>query len=124
MIGGRQRRIAETAARHVPPQMQAAIVGLAEAYDYARDVQGDLWDFAVEMDTLTAMGLTVDHLRRLLANGYIECRQEVTKPRDIARKFRVAEKPTFTNKTCFVVTEAGLRLTTTESARPWTRRAA
>lgn len=70
MIGERQRRFVELAGQPVAPPIQAAIVRLAEAHDYARNTQCDLWEFAVEMNALTAIGLLCDDLRWLVTNGY------------------------------------------------------
>ncbi len=85
---------------------------LTEAHDYARDMQCDLWDFAVEIDTLRALGLSFEDLCWLVTSGYAEQRREVTKRRDTSRKFRPARTLDFTKTTCFVTTNAGLRLTT------------
>ena len=111
MIGEKQRRFVESAGQQVPAPIQAAIVRLAEAHDYARDMQCDLWDFAVEIDALASLGLSDKDLRGLVAGGYIEHGQEMTKPSDPARRFRPAGSRAFTAKTCFVVTEKGLALT-------------
>jgi len=111
MIGKKQRHFVEPAAQCMTPPIQSAIVRLAEAYDYARDMQCDLWDFAVEIDVLTDIGLSVDDLRWLVASGYVRHGQEVTSRSDAARNFRPARDLNFTKKTCFVLTDAGLRLT-------------
>jgi hypothetical protein len=85
---------------------------LAEARDYAYDMQCDLWDFAVEIEALQACGLSAADLCWLVSHGYAEQRQEVTRRRDPARRFRPARSFDFSKRTCFVVTSAGLRLTT------------
>ncbi|MGD0653834.1 MAG: hypothetical protein ABSA16_05780 [Thermoguttaceae bacterium] len=113
MIGEKQRRFDESAGNRLAPPIQAAIVRLAEAYDYARDMQCDLWDFAVEIDALTAIGLSVDDLRWLVTSGYVRHGREITRRSDAARDFRPTQDLNFTKKTCFVATDAGLRLTTT-----------
>ncbi len=112
MIGGKQRRFIESAGQHVAPHIQAAIVQLAEAHDYARDVRLDLWQYAVEIDCLTKFGLTASDLRWLVSNGYAELAREVTKPDDATRKFQRVRKLIFTKRTCFILTHVGLRLTT------------
>jgi hypothetical protein len=124
MIGEKQRRFVGTAGQRVAPQIRAAIVRLAEAYDYARDMQCDLWEFAVEMDALRAIGLSLDDLRWLVASGYVQHGHEVTKPSDATRQFRPARNLNFSKTTRFVLTDAGLQLTTTESAGIGLRRAA
>jgi hypothetical protein len=124
MIGDRQRRFVATAAERIAPQAQAAIVQLAEAHDYARDMQCQQWHFAVEIESLKALGLTSYDLRWLLSRGYIEHAREITAPNDTARKFRSPRSANFTSRSCFVLTAAGLRLTTTESVGKKVRKAA
>jgi len=111
MSGEIERHSVESAIQHMKPPIQAAILRLAEAYNYARDTHCDLWDFAVEIDVLTDIGLSVDDLRWLVASGYVRHGQEVTSRSDAARNFRPARDLNFTKKTCFVLTDAGLRLT-------------
>ena len=123
MIGERQRQF-NWLGQHVAAPIQAAIVRLAEAYDYACDMQCDLWEFAVEIDALKALGLSADDLRWLVTSGYAKPGQEVTRPTDPARRFRPARNLSFAKRTCFVVTEVGLQLTTTEVVGSGMRRAA
>ena len=52
MIGERQRRLVAAAEQQIARPVGAALLMLAEAYDYASDMQCDLWDFAVEIDAL------------------------------------------------------------------------
>ena len=77
------------------------MVRLAEAYDYARDMQCDLWDFAVEIEALTAIGLSLDDLRWLVTSGYVRHGREVTRPSDAARRFRPARNLNFTKTDVF-----------------------
>ena len=122
MIGEKQRRCNAT-GQHLATPIQVALVRLAEAYDYACDMQCDLWEFAVEIDALKAIGLKLDDLRWLVTSGYARHGQELTKPSDTARRFRPARDLKFAKKSCFVVTEAGLQLTTTGIAGSGMRRA-
>jgi len=124
MIGEKQRRFVESAGQCVPTPIKAAIVRLAEAYDYARDMRCDLWKFAVDIDDLKAIGLSADDLRWLVANGYVRHGREITKRSDLARKFRPARDLNFAKNTCFVATAAGLRLTTTAPVGSGLQRAA
>jgi hypothetical protein len=124
MIGDIQRQFIESAGQHAAPHIQAAIVQLAEAHDYARDVRADLWQYAVEIDCLTRLGLTADDLRWLVNNGYAELAREVTKPDDATRKFQRVQELVFTKSTCFVLTRVGLRLTAVKSTHMVARRAA
>jgi hypothetical protein len=124
MIGEKQRRFVESAVQYVAPHIQAAIVQLAEARDYARDVDCDPWDFAVEVRSLTALELAACDLCWLISNGYVEHAREVSRPGSAVRKFRAAKNVRFTEKSCFVLTDAGLQLTTSELPGHELRRAA
>lgn len=124
MIGERQRRFVGSPRQRVATPIQTAIVRLAEAHDYACDSECDLWEFAVEIDELTAIGLSLDDLRWLVAGGYVRHGREVTGRSDAARRFRPARNPDFTRTTCFVLTDAGLQLTTVEPAGTGLKRAA
>jgi len=124
MSGEIERHSVESAIQHMKPPIQAAILRLAEAYNYARDTHCDLWDFAVEIDVLTAIGLSVDDLRWLVASGYARHRLEVTRRNDAARSFLPAQDLNFTKKTCFVLTDAGLGMTVTAPVASELRRAA
>jgi hypothetical protein len=124
MIGDQQRRFVASARRQVSPQIQAAVVQMSEAHDYARQTRSDVWEFAVEIGALRALGLSRDDLRWLVASGCAECRREITRRDDAARRFRPLENFRFTQKTCFVVTDAGLRLTATVPTELPARRAA
>jgi hypothetical protein len=124
MIDKKQQRFIESVRLHVAPKIQDAIILLAKAHDYARQTHCNLWDFAVDINTLKSIGLSSDDLRWLVDNGYAKCGQEVTKQDDVARKFNLARNMNFTKKTCFVVTNAALRLTTAASSEIKHRKAA
>ena len=59
-----------------------------------------------------------------VASGCAECGREITKRGDTARSFRPVANYRFTEKTCFIVTDAGLRLTATMPVQLAVRRAA
>jgi hypothetical protein len=73
---------------------------------------------------LMVFGLSSDDLRWLVTSGYAECGREITKRGDTARKFGRMRNLRFTERTCFVVTDAGLRLTTEVPVELGLRRAA
>ncbi len=123
MITGIKRQVTARAARSTPLRIQPGLVQLAEAHDYARDVQADVWQYAVEIDSLRRLGLTPEDLRWLIDRGYVEHGCEITKAGDPARRFRRSRKSTFRQKTCFVVTAAGLSLTATAAVQRRVRRA-
>ena len=118
MIGDLQRRIAPSAVNRIAPRIQPGVVHLAESYDYAHDVRADRWQYAVEIDSLKSLGLTPGDLRWLVKHGYAEHAREVTKPDDRQRRFRAARGLMFSDETCFVVTAAGMSLTTVEVVPP------
>ncbi len=93
----------------VNPRRALALALLADAHDVARDTGGNLWDFAVEISSFLGAGLTVNDLRWLSAKGYLEHAVESTHIHDPSRTFQPTSNLSFLQRTCFVVTEAGLR---------------
>jgi len=124
MIGKQQRRFISGGPWSFAPAIQAVLVQLAEAHDYARDVQCDPWQYAVEVQGLVAEGLTASELRELVGSGFVEHGREITSPDDPSRRFESAGNVRFSTSSCFVVTDAGLQLTMREPARPAMRHAA
>ncbi len=124
MIGARQRQFVERKTEPVPPCVLRAVVQLAEAHDYARDVQAELWQYAVEIESLMVTGAGVEDLQWLVQGGYVEHAREVTRPKDAARRFVASQGSSFAKRTCFVLTAAGLRLTCVMPAQMPQRRAA
>jgi|WetSurMetagenome_2_1015567.scaffolds.fasta_scaffold242762_2 hypothetical protein len=90
------------------PQLEAALGQLLHAQTCARDVHREVWDFAVEIESLLANGLTKSDLRWLVSKGYTEHAQELTHSRDRGRKFHVCLNLAFSKRTCFVLTKAGV----------------
>lgn len=85
-----------------------ALAVLVEAHDYAADLGVDVWDFAVELRELKALKLTNGDLRWLVLKGFVEQACETTLPGEERRSFRAVRGLTFTKRTCFVITPAGL----------------
>jgi len=88
---------ASTALRH-----------LAEAAGFARELGRDPWDFAVEIQTFRALGLTNNDFRWLVCKGLVAHQQEVTEVGDTHRVFQSDRALSFSEKTCFVLSPAGL----------------
>jgi len=88
-------------------RLQAGLAQLAEACEYVKDRRCDPWEFAIDVETLVAFGLTTSDLRWLASKGHVEYAHEVTASRDRARKFRPSHHLAFDAKTCFVLTDAG-----------------
>ena len=91
-------------------RVRSALAPLAEADACAQSTGASPWDFAVGMEMLLAGGLTTSDLRWLVRKGYLEHAYEVTRPHDVARRFRSCPNLAFAERTCFVLTEAGRQL--------------
>jgi hypothetical protein len=124
MIGPRQRQFDNRQEVSLPPCMQRAVVQLAEAHDYACDAQADPWQYAVEIESLLELGATGDDLQALVQDGFVVQAREVTRIADTVRRFATPRGSDFTKRTCFVLTDAGLQLTSVTSAPMPRRRAA
>jgi hypothetical protein len=83
---------------------------LLRAHDYAAESGSNLWDFAVEFEGLSGVGLTATDLRWLLCKGFVTHATELTKPQDPKRSFRLGRRSTFSNRTCIILTPAGAAL--------------
>lgn len=98
--------------------LYSALVQLAHADACARGAQCSPWEFAVEIESLIAEGLTTSDLRWLVRMGYVEHAYEVTRARDTARRFQPCRNLAFAKRTCFVLTEAGVRLAAAQDPQP------
>jgi hypothetical protein len=81
---------------------------LAEASQYAADSGRDVWDFAMEIRALRAVGLTDNDFRWLICKEYVRHARETTPPGGSRRSFEPADELRFSERSCFVLTEAGL----------------
>ena len=88
---------------------RAALALLLEAQDCSQDLGCSSWNFAVEIAVLHHSGATASILRWLVGKGYLAHAREVTAPREAARSFREDAGLRFGRRTCFVLTQAGLR---------------
>jgi hypothetical protein len=91
----------------VAPSMIPGLLQLLEAEAYARKVERSKWDFAVEIDGLRAVGVTTSDLRWLVCQGYLEHAVETTPAGSEARSFGKEASLTFSQRSCFVLTEGG-----------------
>src|SRR5438034_7747322 len=80
---------------------------LWRALQYARNLQADTWDFAVERDDLCNTGLSTVDLRWLIARGYVEFGQENARANECKRSFRRFGVSFVAKLASFIVTEAG-----------------
>jgi len=102
----------EPAVVSVLRRSREALRLLVEARQYAREVDRDIWDFAVEIDTLRQAGCTNSEFRWFVCKGFVDHAKETTLAGEDARTFQRLQRPsglTFSRRTCFVLTEAGGR---------------
>lgn len=90
-------------------RLQPALRQLLDAREYSRDVGADVWDFAVEIQSLQSASCTTADLRWLICKGFVEAAAESTKPGSKKRSFRRKGRHPFSEKTRFVVTETGAK---------------
>jgi hypothetical protein len=96
--------------RDLPDRIRPALIPLLEAIEYAEQTSGNPWEFAVEIERLTALALTFNDFRWLVRAGLVEHQREVTLESDNGRSFRPTGDLTFPANTCFVLTEKGILL--------------
>ena len=94
----------------IPRDMVPGLRLLLQAHDYARDLAREVWELAVEMDSLKRAGLTSSDLRWLVGKGLAEQAGEITTPRDAARRFEFARSLMFLDSACFVLTPDGVNV--------------
>jgi hypothetical protein len=90
----------------LPPRICAALALLLQVADYASARHVPLWDCAVEVSQLHAVGLTNNGLRWLADRGWVELAAEGP-ARGKHRTFRRGPGLRITDLTCAVLTEAG-----------------
>ncbi len=93
------------------PIADTLCVGIAllrHAYTCAQDAGADVWDFALEIDTLYETGLTISDLRWLVAKRFAGHGQEMSFYGDPHRSFRRSDGLNFVPTTCFVLTPKGV----------------
>jgi hypothetical protein len=80
---------------------------LSEAWLAARSQRQDVWQFAVEIEQLRAVGLSYTDVRCLLYWNYLEHAQERTTARSRQRVFQPLKALVLPKRTCFVLTAKG-----------------
>ena len=100
-----------TGSADVSPEASLALAQMAKAHGYACDMGVGPWEFAVEIERLIAVGATTSDLRWLVLMGYVEHAREVTQPDDSVRQFEPQANLSLPERTCFILTEAGLSAT-------------
>ncbi len=85
----------------------AGLVQLLRALDYATDVGGDAWDFAVEIAELRSAGMTTSDFRWLVSKGFVEHGEETSLYGAPRRSFRRGAGLTFLPASALVLTSLG-----------------
>jgi hypothetical protein len=110
MVANPQKLSRNHRSGKLSPAALAAIADLQQAHAYARQLGCDRWEFAVELEHLVARGATVSDLRFLAINGYVDHSREISRPGDPARCYEAGQNLAFDRQTCFIATEAGLKI--------------
>ena len=92
----------------IASRLEAALEALLEAFDCAEDVGSEQWEFAVAIRDLRRLGLNDTDLRWLVRKQFVEHAREVTVHGINGREFRPTGDLTFSKRTCFVLTAAGV----------------
>jgi hypothetical protein len=88
-------------------RLQAALDLLLEAYSYARRLNRETAEFAVEIDALRELGVSNSDLRWLVCKGFAQHAHETTSKQHEQRTFQESANLAFTDRTCFVLTRSG-----------------
>lgn len=88
-------------------RIEPALSLLWDARCYSEELQVDIWQFAVELDSLLQSGLTHADARWLVERGLLELRREVSLPGEIERTFVPCRSGRIPNGACFVITPQG-----------------
>ncbi len=117
MRSGSSDRLLTCSTVAVSRNMIAGLLQLLKAHAYARELERPGWDFAVEIGSLQATGLTSSDLRWLVCKGYVEHAVETTPAASETRSFQKACKLTFSAGSCFLLTDSGAEFVHTASRR-------
>src|SRR5436853_5118628 len=94
----------------IDPRVFAALRLLATARTAALQLRLEPWEFAPGLPELLTSGLSGTEVRCLVARGLAEHALERIRPTPGRRTFRKIANLALTPRSCFVITEAGLRL--------------
>jgi len=105
---GPKRKLANGSRARESDEVCSALAALLQAREFARRSGRDAWEFAVEIGSLFALGVSANQLQRLASSQYAQHKREVGSRKDGRRRFRRETKPTFSKRACFVLTEKGV----------------
>jgi len=103
-------RSPEKSPAPLPAACRAALQLLLQAHDYAADLSLNGWDFALELGYLNHAGIGNSELRWLACKGYVEHAQDCSLREKEERQFQHTGKLLLSERSCFVLTTAGLSL--------------
>ena len=86
----------------------AALAYLAEAASFARELDRDPWDFAVEIQTFRDLGLTNNDFRWLLCQGLVEHQAGNNSSWRYVPCLSTRPPFEFLREACFVLSDEGL----------------
>ena len=95
---------------HLDESVCAGLALLERAYDYAKDADADLWDFALRIDKLYDVGVSISDLRWLIAKQFALHGQETSVYGDSHRSFQPIDGFNFERTSCLVLTPTGASL--------------
>lgn len=87
----------------LPERILWALDVLREAWVYAEQTNSSRWEFAVELEELRAIGLTLNDLRWMARQELVQYKKEVTKEDEDRRRFAFLGNLSFPERTCFVL---------------------
>ena len=92
------------------PALSQCMEGLLRSFQYAQDVDADLWEFALKSDELIGGCLNKSDLRWLVVKGFMEHRYELSVSEDFVRLFSDPVLGEITEHSCFVITASGIQM--------------
>jgi hypothetical protein len=115
------RRHDRVHAPHAPNALApppSAMAPLVEAYRCAQSMGQDVWEFAVEIRCLREAAMTHNHLRWLLAQGWIAQALDKSQPSRHRRTLRRVANLSLSESACFVLTETGFQFSECHAEPP------
>jgi len=103
---------------HLTPSMWLALRQLLKAHDTARQLNLPRWEFAVEIDALAKAGSDHNDLRALICQGLVEHGLELPARPAKRRYFRRISGLRLTTKSCFVLSDRGVAVSSHSSGEP------
>lgn len=97
-------------------QLADALELLARSYCYAQELDCSRWEFAVELAALRKAGASTSDLRFLISKSLVDHGLETTVLGDKRRHFRKGQRLRLCRRSCFVLSDEGMRLLATRTS--------